>query len=112
MLAKQYRLTKRGSFTYLYNRGERKSRGPISLVFLGSGKTKKIGFSVPNKVGKAHVRNLLKRRLRAIVRQQLPRIKSAQIILCARAEADKLGFVELRCIVQGLLTKAGLCHAV
>jgi len=110
MLSKPYRLTKRGSFTFLYNKGERKSTSLAGLVFL-CGKVKKIGFSVPNKVGKAVVRNRLKRQMRAIVREYLPRIRPAQAVFTLKPESDKLSYGELKKTVENLLRRAKLIDA-
>ena len=107
MLNKSNRLTKRGSFTYVYNRGERKSRPPLSVVFVPA-KQVRVGFSVPNKVGKAHVRNLLKRRLRSMVRELMPQIRSAQIVIAAKLGAEQLSYTELCKIVRELLVRARL----
>ena len=107
MLSRNNRLTKRGSFTFVYNRGARQSRGVVALIFVTS-KNLRVGFSVPNKVGKATVRNKLKRQMRAIIREYLPSIKPAQIVFALRAEADKLGYTELKAKVWELLGRAKL----
>jgi ribonuclease P protein component len=107
MLAKNFRLTKRGSFTYVYNRGERKSDKLLSLIFLPS-KSLKIGFSVPNKTGNAVKRNLIKRRLRAIVRNLLPRLRPAQAVIAARSGADGLTYGQLNKAAEELFERAKL----
>jgi len=107
MLPKLNRLTKRGSFTFLYNKGERKSLPLVGLVFIKS-KAKKIGFSVPNKVGKAVVRNKIKRQMRAIVRELLPRISPCQAVFTLKAGADKLGHSEFKKSVENLLRRSNL----
>ena len=107
MLKKTYRLVKRGSFTFVYNKGERKSDKLLSLVYVPA-KGLRIGFSVPNKIGKAVVRNKLKRRLRAYVRTQIPFLKPVQAVITARAGADKLSYDELCAVLKGLFVKAKL----
>ena len=107
MLKHINRLTKRGSFTYVYNKGERKSARLLSLVFV-PGKNLKIGFSVPNKIGKATVRNRVKRRLRAIVREFVPGIRPAQIVITARSGAEAMAFLELKTDVRGLFERTKL----
>ncbi len=110
VLNKTYRLTKRGSFTYVYNKGGRKSDKQLSLIFVPA-KSLRIGFSVPNKVGKAVVRNRLKRRLRACCRLLLPSLLPAQMVIAARAGAETLTYRELCGAVQGMLARAKLLKA-
>lgn len=107
MLPKISRLTKRGSFTYVYNKGERKNAGLITLTFIKS-QTLKIGFSVPNKVGNAVVRNKIKRRLRAVLREFLPILLPAQAVFAAKIGADKLSYNEIRESVYKLISNAKL----
>jgi len=107
MLKHCYRLTKRGSFTYVYNRGERKSVQLVGLVYV-PGKNLKIGFSVPNKVGKATVRNRLKRRLRAYVRGLIPALRPAQIVVTARPGAEALAYGALCKTLRELFIRAKL----
>jgi len=107
MLKKQYRLTKRGSFTYVYNKGARKFDRLVGLVFVPS-KNLKIGFSVPNKVGKSVKRNRLKRQLRAIVRLTIHRIAPAQVVFTLKPGADQLSYAQLQKTLNDLLYKAKL----
>ena len=69
MLKKQNRLKKNKHFNYIYKHGKVSKNQNLVLVYA---KTKikpfKVGFSVNNKYGKAHDRNLIKRRLREIVK--------------------------------------------
>ena len=110
MLAKKYRLTKRGSFRYVYGKGERVGRGPLGLVFIKS-KSLRVGFSVSNKVGCAVERNKLKRRLRAICRELLPKLSTAQIVIVAKPEAKELSFETLRREVERLFEKSSLLRS-
>lgn len=107
MLAKKYRLTKRGSFTYVYNKGEKKFDSLVGLVFVKS-KARKIGFSVPNKIGKAVVRNKLKRRMRAIIREKLSNIIPVQAVFTLKEGSDKLEYRDLKKVVCKLLIRAKL----
>jgi len=94
----------------VYNKGERKSDRLLSLVFV-RGKKLKIGFSVPNKIGKANVRNRLKRRLRAYVRGQIPTLAPAQVVITARPGAELLTFAELGQTVRELFVRAKLYNS-
>ncbi len=107
MLKRNLRLVKRGSFAYVYKKGERKSNGAISLIYVKS-KNLKVGFSVNNKVGKAVKRNLVKRRLRAVVRSIIPSLNPAQIVVSVRPEIVLSDYKEIECALIKLFTKAGL----
>lgn len=108
MLAKKYRLTKNGSFTYLYSHGLRASGKAVRLSFVKSKNGIKIGFSVSNKIGKAVVRNKVKRRMRAIASEVLPRLNSCQAVFIALTGVDELSYDELKAQMLALLDKAGL----
>ena len=61
------------------------------------------------KVGKAHDRNLSKRRLRSITRGYLPRIKGGvQAVFVAKPEIVGYDYAGLAVVVERLLVKAGL----
>lgn len=107
MLKRSFRLVKRGSFTFVYNKGERKSDKLITLIFVKS-KSLKVGFSVNNKVGNAVKRNVVKRRLRAIVRELLPRLSKAQLVLSVRPGITELSYLEIHAQVVKLFTNANL----
>lgn len=107
MLKRNFRLVKRGSFTFVYKRGERKSDRLLTLIYVKS-KSLKVGFSVSNKIGNAITRNLVKRRLRAIVRSIIPSLRPSQIVVSVRVGVDKLSYSELQSAVEKLFTSAGL----
>lgn len=108
MLAKKYRLTKHGSFNYVYRNGRRLHSGQLTMSFVRGGKGVKIGFSVPNKVGKATVRNKLKRRMRALMHGQTDKLCPSQIVFSAAKGADEKSFDELKVAMEGLVKKSGL----
>ena len=65
MLSSVNRLKKRKEFAYLYNHGNAKHTDNLTLVYLPTkSRALKVGFSVAKKIGKAHTRNFVKRRLR------------------------------------------------
>ena len=56
----------------------------------------KIGFSVAKKIGKAHTRNLIKRRLRSITREIVPSLpNNYNMVLIAKVGIEKLTFEQL-----------------
>lgn len=96
MLEKRNRLTKRGSFNYVYKRGVCKSSGELKLTYvLSRAGAPKIGISVPNAVGNAVVRNKIRRRIRAALRGYVGNIKPAQIVVSARKGAHELTYAQI-----------------
>ena len=76
MLKSENRLRKRKEFAYLYNHGLSKHTDNLTIVFNPTKfRTTKIGFSITKKIGKANVRNRIKRVLRAVVRDMVPGIE-------------------------------------
>lgn len=106
MLKRNYRLTKHGSFGFVYRKGENKASAAFSLFYVKS-TSLKVGFSVSNKLGKATVRNKVKRRMRAIVRSLLP-LPKYQIVIVAKGKAVFMSFDEMRADIVRLLTKSGI----
>lgn len=108
VLNKRYRLTKRGSFNYVYKKGASQTRGAIRLTYVKGKGLPKIGVSVPNTVGKAVVRNKVRRRIRAAARKLVQNVKPAQIVLSARKGADAMTYTQIENSVIELFAKAGL----
>lgn len=106
MLSKKYRLTKRGSFAYVYRKGESTGSGAFRMLFVRSSSLK-IGFSVSNKLGKATVRNKLKRRMRAILCAKIKDIRGGyQIVFVAKPPAAQLSFDMIQTDIVSLLKRA------
>ena len=107
MLDKAHRLNKHGSFAYVYRHGKRVGEADLVLIYAPS-RTARVGFSVSNKVGKAVVRNKVKRRLRASVGGKLARLGGCQAIIVANTTAAGKDFCELDGEVDRLFRRAGL----
>ena len=72
MIKRENRLKKNKHFNYIYKHGCAVRGNKLNLIHIKTKfKTFKVGFSVSSKVGKAVVRNKVKRRLKAVI-SQLP----------------------------------------
>ena len=113
MLVKENRLTKRKEFGYIYKKGRSVYSKHLMLVYVPTKlKNIRVGFSVSKKVGKAHTRNLIKRRLRAIIQDLLNQnlIKTNNYIFVAGSSITELTFEELKSQVMYVLKKDGLIN--
>lgn len=110
MLKSENRLRKRKEFAYLYNHGLSKHTDNLTIVFNPTKfRATKIGFSITKKIGKANVRNRVKRVLRAVVRDMVSSIPANyNIVFIAKAGVENLTFAEIKRQVLILLTKADL----
>jgi ribonuclease P protein component len=70
------------------------------------GQAGRVGFTVPKKVGKAHERNLVKRRLRHLMRYRPDALARADLVIIARAGAAALSFDELAAALDGAVACA------
>ena len=101
-----HRLRKNKEFNYIYKKGDRVSTEHFTLfVVKGKYNNYRIGFSVSKKLGKANVRNKLKRRLREIVRRDIDVKNFQNYVLLAREGAEKLEFRPLQEEVKKLFFK-------
>ena len=109
MLEKRYRLHKNFQYTYVYKKGTSVPARNLTLVYVKASGSLRVGFSVSNKVGKAVVRNKVKRRLRASVKRLMPQMKRGyNYVFTARPGiADDL-YADIHNTVVYLLKKAGL----
>lgn len=108
MLKKENRLKKRYQYNYVYRSGLHLG-GKFVTIYVASSKTKniKVGFAVTKKIGKAHVRNLVRRRLREIVYTQIPLLKqNYNLIVVAKEGISSARFDELSNEIVTLLKKA------
>ena len=101
-------LTKRAQFTLVYDEGSSWISNLVVMKALPNGLTlSRYGFTVSRRVGKAVVRNKVKRLLREIIRQT-PIQPGWDIIFIARSSAARANYVSIGKSVRGLLLRAGL----
>ncbi len=111
MLPKKNRLTADRDFARIFAKGRSVHGRAIGMRAVGNRlKESRFGFVVSTKVSKdAVVRNTLKRRMREIVRKQLPKIVGGvDIVFTAKQDAIKLPFGDLERTLLDLLGRARL----
>ena len=108
MLPKRYRLTKNGSFNYLYAHGQRTNERKLKLNFIKSKSGVRVGFSVSNKIGKAVKRNLVKRRMRHIMEKYIPKMQPCQAVFIASIGISDLTYAQIEEQIKNCLIKSGL----
>ena len=110
MLPRHFRLRRREDFEAARQRGKRWHDKLLALNVLPSDLShNRFGFVVSRRVGKATVRNLVKRRLRAAARVWLPHLATGyDIVIVARPAASDVSYQELETVLEKLLGLAGL----
>ncbi len=101
-----HRLKKNSQFQFIYRKGERSiSKHFILYTVKSRFKSYKIGFSISKKVGKAWKRNLLRRRLKEIVRLNNLPDSGYNYILQAKIGAGELDYKEIERQVMSIFKK-------
>lgn len=100
------RLRKNSEFTAVYERGKTWASEFIILKTLSNGlEWNRYGFVAGKRLGKAVMRNRVKRRLREVVRA-IPAKSGWDLVLIARSPAAMASYYELKASVAGLLSRA------
>ncbi|MCO5324979.1 MAG: ribonuclease P protein component [Nocardioidaceae bacterium] len=98
MLSAPNRLTRSDDFTHVVRRG-RRAGGPLLVAHLldrGDEATTQVGFVVAKNVGNAVTRNVVKRRLRHLMRERLGMLPSGStLVVRAQPKAAQCSFSEL-----------------
>ena len=103
-MERRYRLQKNRAFQYVYRKGHSVACRDLVLLFAKS-RELRVGFSVSKKVGKAVVRNRVKRRLRECFRPLLGDVKTGLYVVVARPTAAGAAFGDLQKDLRYLLKK-------
>lgn len=114
MLSKENRLKKKQHFNYIYKHGQGLRVGDVSLVFIKAKiKPFKVGFSVSNKVGKAVVRNKVKRRMREAFAELIPLVdRRYNYIFVAKEGIALKDYEAIKKNMLSVIKKAGLLNEV
>lgn len=110
MLQRRYRLTGKRQFQAVYGRG-RSYVGNYLVLYVKENQLDhtRIGFAVSKKIGKAVVRNQVKRKLREVCRLNLDRFaKGYDIIFVARRKIKGINYHLVEQEIEKLCLKAGL----
>ncbi len=101
-------ITKTGQYALVHSRGKSRAGSLVVMRVLPNGLgISRYGFVVSKRVGKAVVRNRVKRWLREIMRQA-PLKPGWDIVFIARPKAAAAGFTNLKNLIMGLLAQARL----
>ncbi|MDI3548524.1 MAG: ribonuclease protein component [Halanaerobiales bacterium] len=102
-------LKKNRDFKRVYSRGRSCANHNLVLYYFPNNLDKnRVGFSISKKIGKAVVRNKLRRRLREIIRLKNNLKEGYDLIFIARKPVVKLDYHDLEKNVINLLKKAGI----
>ena len=106
---KNFRLLRRADFRRVYEQGQRRSASLCTVFLLSNGLTNsRLGITVPSRVGKAVVRNRIKRRIREIFRTHRSTIAPGwDIVVNPRAQAAEAGFARLTKEFLKIMPKQG-----
>lgn len=102
-----WRISDRSSFQELRRHGRRARRGPLVATYAADpgGRPPRVGFTIGKAAGGATVRNRIRRRLRAALREELVagRLPAGTYVLGGSAELATLPWDELRSVVRRTL---------
>jgi len=108
-----FRLKKNYEFERVYKKGKSSACKSLVLTYLSVKSGLKAGFSVSRKIGKAVVRNKVKRLMRENFRLLIPSIEqNYHYVFIARNGIETLSFNEIGRDIKYLLTKNNLLKSV
>ena len=101
------RLTRRSDFLHAYKEGKRWTSGPfVCYVVRQTGQGRKLGCAVSRKVGRAVVRNRVKRYIREVYRKHRSLlIDDIHLVVVAQATSGQAGCNECAAAMQRIFQK-------
>lgn len=95
-------------FRRVYEQGNRKANDLLVLYYFEGERPEKIGVSVSRRVGKAVVRNKVKRRIKEAFRFLMGKDLPGEIVVVARAKAADATYSEILSALRDLLKRMDL----
>ncbi|MBI4560057.1 MAG: ribonuclease P protein component [Candidatus Hydrogenedentes bacterium] len=111
-LPRTERLTRKCDFEWVYQHGTKRV-GPHFLCYMArrEGQGRKVGFAVSRKVGKATVRNRVKRLIREVYRRHRSELAGDLcLVVIARSSSRELSFEECSAAIRRLWSQGGVLH--
>lgn len=106
-MQREYRLTNRASFNYIYKNGEQIGSHIFNLLYVKAANLK-VGVSVSKKIGNSVVRSLIKRRIKESFRSLLPSITAkCNYVVVAREGIKNVTYQYIGQELERVLKKAG-----
>ncbi|MFC7941717.1 MULTISPECIES: ribonuclease P protein component [Microbacterium] len=108
MLARPYRLTRGSDYRLVVRRGSRcgGARVITSVLTTGENRAARFGFIISKQVGTAVVRNSVRRRLKAVCAEALPRVpEGTDVVIRALPASATASYAELRADVDRCLRR-------
>jgi ribonuclease P protein component len=107
-MRREHRLTRSADFERTTRAGKRWAGDLVVVYHLpGAGPTR-VGLAVGRRIGTAVVRNRVRRRLREAVRPLLPHLAGGDLVVVARAGAERAEVADLARSIAALAETAGL----
>lgn len=95
-MQKKYRLSGSKTFNYLYKKGSSTATRQLVLIYAPSKFPLKVGVVVSKKIGKAVVRNKVRRRIKESFRALIPNVEDkCNYIVVARAGIAECNFKQI-----------------